>query len=553
MSFVNKGLLKDLEPRLGGDSLFDPRGILVLIVPVSFFTSVLTRKISGFESIAFWSIGNLVGFAVTIPLILLLELLRKRFAKDQIFPIWLVPLVGFFLGLAKAVTTNLVGSSLLGENLQTLDARALIGGLAGLVGLPITALMISYLNDSERQRTNLLHAAYQKATLEVTSRKELNQLHGLVSELKSLRSSLEKRLPGASVSEVELALLRELVDRRVRPLSASLYGEIEKRHPTFEFRSLFRLALRSTPPALAISMFYALGTPNFIITFGVPDGVVLGLLAPLFSFIGFKLTFRIIAKLTRGYEVAFLLLASTIPAASAWLGASILGISLENEPFVIPLISIWMLQTVILFTAIRRAIELSKSNQLELQELGDGSLQGDFNDATLAARRRQFANQLHGEVQSRLMTIILRGQAGSVLKNEMVLKELELVQKLVEDSRPRSALSLAEGLTNIAVQWRGIANIKVGLLPLEVDPIEAGKLLQLVDQATTNAIRHGLATEVEIAFEVMGTKTKFCVRDNGIGPAKGRPGLGSTLFNANSSSWELRARPQGGSELILTL
>lgn len=550
---MNKGLLKDLEPRLGGDSLFDPRGLLVLIIPVSFFTSILTRKISGVESIAFWSIGNLVGFAVTIPLILVLELFRKRFAKDQTWPVWLIPVLGFFLGLLKAVTTNLVGGSLLEEHLQPLDARALIGGLAGFVGLPITALMISYLNESQRQRTNLLHAAYQKATLEVTSRRELNQLHGLVSELKNLRSGLEKRLPGASVSEVELGLLRDLVDRRVRPLSASLYGDIERRHPTFEFRSLFRLALRSTPPALAISLFYALATPNFVITFGSPDGLVLGLLAPLISFLSFKLAFRVVEKLKRGFEVAFLLLASTIPAASAWLGALVLGIPLESEPLVLPLISVWMLQTVILFTAIKRAIQLSKSNQRELQELGDGFLFSEVDEATLAARRRQFANQLHGEVQSRLMTIVLRGDAGSALKNEMVLKELELVQKLIEDTQPQSDLSLTEGLNTLAVQWRGVADIKFGTLPPEADRIEPGKLLQLVDQATTNAIRHGLATEVEIAFQFIGNETMLIVRDNGIGPARGKPGLGSTLFEASSSAWELRPRGQGGSELILKL
>jgi signal transduction histidine kinase len=548
---VTKSPFEDLRHRIGGESLFDVRGLLVLLVPVSFFTSILTRELSDLGQVVAWSIGNLIGFLVATVLILLLESLRKRFSADKPLPITLVLLLSFGLGFFKATFTNLGANLILAEPVEVLDVRPLFGGIAGLVGIPLTALIISYLMESQAQRDRLLHVAYQKAASELTSRRELGQLDDLMSQLRKLRSSLEMSFENSKVSEGDLALLRDIVDRRVRPLSASLYGEIEKRHPSFEFKSLFLLALRSSPPALAIATYFLLAMPYFILAFGLPDGIALGLLSPVFMFLGFIVLYFMVGKLKAGRQAAFLIVAAIVPVMSVASAGATLSINFSGKPFLLPLIAGWMLQTTVVFSGIKQAIALTNRNREELEGLDEETGFFLVDHATLSTRRRQFANQLHGEVQSRLMTLLLRGRAGQELKSELVIRELDLIEQLIQGHSQESAESLEQGLQGLVQQWRGVAEISISGIELVGSGQNAIALLQLVDQAVTNAIRHGLATKVSVMFTESNSDLVLLVEDDGIGPARGKPGLGSRLFESSSSKWELLPSEAGGSVLTI--
>ena len=78
-------------------------------------------------------------------------------------------------------------------------------------------------------------------------------------------------------------------------------------------------------------------------------------------------------------------------------------------------------------------------------------------------------------------------------------------------------------------------------------------LIQLIDEATSNAIRHGLAKNVFVLAKVLSDqKINLEVIDDGIGPRAGKAGLGSTFFNSVSKgNWDLVQESTGGTKLTL--
>jgi len=75
---------------------------------------------------------------------------------------------------------------------------------------------------------------------------------------------------------------------------------------------------------------------------------------------------------------------------------------------------------------------------------------------------------------------------------------------------------------------------------------------RVVEEGLSNAIRHGGAKQIEVrvtggqpgsAFGADGVVV--VIEDNGNGPGGGEPGLGSSLLDSVSQTWELEATGSG--------
>jgi signal transduction histidine kinase len=88
-----------------------------------------------------------------------------------------------------------------------------------------------------------------------------------------------------------------------------------------------------------------------------------------------------------------------------------------------------------------------------------------------------------------------------------------------------------------------------------VSSIDTRNIIHVVEEAFSNSLRHGLATEATILLTPTNTGTSLTVIDNGIGPRDGSPGLGSSLFNSIAgSNWSLTRGPEGiGAQLVLQI
>jgi two-component sensor histidine kinase len=112
-------------------------------------------------------------------------------------------------------------------------------------------------------------------------------------------------------------------------------------------------------------------------------------------------------------------------------------------------------------------------------------------------------------------------------------------------------------LSRLMVMWEGILSTEL-VLPNsdeDVSKIDTRNIIHVVEEAFSNALRHGHATEATILLIPTHSGISLTVIDNGIGPRDGSPGLGSSLFNSIAgSNWSLTRGPDGvGAQLNLQI
>jgi signal transduction histidine kinase len=178
----------------------------------------------------------------------------------------------------------------------------------------------------------------------------------------------------------------------------------------------------------------------------------------------------------------------------------------------------------------------------------------------LQIRDRNLANFLHGNVQSRLSNLASHLERFSTHQEDSPPEYDELVSKVetieselltvLADFNDLAVSSKAELIDRITSIWRGIAEVKIEILYSE-HPTTAENpttiplyelIFQTVNEAVGNAVRHGLATKVNIKLSPDGILT---VEDNGVGVREGTSGLGTEHFNAVSESWTLEDTDTG--------
>ena len=170
---------------------------------------------------------------------------------------------------------------------------------------------------------------------------------------------------------------------------------------------------------------------------------------------------------------------------------------------------------------------------------------------------RDLANFLHGHVQNKLLGIAL-----SLEKNEPTAEELERALQAVDEVLKSiehefeilHSGNISEGLKNQVRQWQGFVKIQ-SVINTNVEGLNIRDrifLLQVIDEAVANAVRHGLSKSISIQANVVNGRTVIEVADDGIGPRDGKPGLGSSFFESVSAgNWSLEQQPSGGSKLTV--
>ncbi len=182
--------------------------------------------------------------------------------------------------------------------------------------------------------------------------------------------------------------------------------------------------------------------------------------------------------------------------------------------------------------------------------------------------RREMADVLHNRVQSRLLAATLRlrrveqllvdDPAAAARFLEEVRRDLDTIRE--DDVREVShllhpavvAVGLVPALRRLARDLRGAAAVTVTVSPelLAADDLAGPKvpekvrlaLYRLVEEATTNALKHGDATEISVRAEVVGAQ-EVCVTvtDNGCGFDPDDVEMGLGILGA-----EGRLAPHGG-------
>lgn len=173
---------------------------------------------------------------------------------------------------------------------------------------------------------------------------------------------------------------------------------------------------------------------------------------------------------------------------------------------------------------------------------------------------RSVSLAVHGTVQSALISTAMRLTAADRNRDS-----IEDARRRLEDalgaiaSGPGQGGSLDAALDDLRGLWNPIVHLSHDVTPAAERRLmdDAGLsrcVIELCREATSNAIRHGKATVVDIRICIVGDLVEVRICDNGDGLSEGAlAGLGTQMLDETCFRWSLGARSSGGSELIALL
>jgi glucose-6-phosphate-specific signal transduction histidine kinase len=112
-----------------------------------------------------------------------------------------------------------------------------------------------------------------------------------------------------------------------------------------------------------------------------------------------------------------------------------------------------------------------------------------------------------------------------------------------------------ERLNRLQSAWKGIADVNI-IIPTQAveDQNRNILLVQIVEEAIANAVRHAGATQVKVTAEMLpDARVRFSVINDGVSSKEESIGLGSVWLDHHApNSWS-REKLANGSELTFTL
>lgn len=168
---------------------------------------------------------------------------------------------------------------------------------------------------------------------------------------------------------------------------------------------------------------------------------------------------------------------------------------------------------------------------------------------------RKLASYLHSSVQNRILALQLsqpQGRPESIHNLESAV--LDIIEQAKHDFLVGQSLPISERLKRLQAAWEGVARLEFSLPESDLTTSQEEVVLMLAEEAVTNSIRHGLATEVSVSVSPGDFPNQIIleVLDNGTGPlGKTKVGLGSSLLRELANDeWSLEFRDIGGARLI---
>jgi signal transduction histidine kinase len=233
---------------------------------------------------------------------------------------------------------------------------------------------------------------------------------------------------------------------------------------------------------------------------------------------------------------------------------------LEGFKEVDTLIAVWIWLTQLTFmsaflSGVRKGGVEIKQEFAELY--GSESIDRAVRLSQARIQNRDFANYLHGQVQNKLLSVALGLERGEATKDELqraIAMVEDILRTLDSDFKAMNSGDIQTEIAKIDYQWQGFLAIKWDLddSVAELETRQRILLIQVIDEAISNAVRHGLAKSVEVTAKVASGALSLKVVDDGIGPRNGKAGLGSIFFkNVSRGKWSLVQEPSGGSRLTV--
>ncbi|MFZ4754781.1 MAG: sensor histidine kinase [Miltoncostaeaceae bacterium] len=555
--------------RIGGRWAVSARGTLIL--------AAVTLLASLGRSLQFktWSVGVIVGWLAGMLGVVVVAVLvdRTAFRNRGAVPVptWWVIAYGAVSGavwaliavpIIRAFSTDSVPS------LWTTFGQSIVLTVLVLTGCAAVS--------SEIEISRIRRAAMMRQLLEIRSQDVSRAVLGeamrvaieaeITSATAEIREQLE--LAGAGTdgrTHADFARgLTNAVDRDLRPLSARLAGAATDPIPAPGVaRSLGSLVAALTViPGWTAVLIAVTGVSVITSSTGIPAALVRASVAGVLVWCALALTRRVVA---RRPHLAHMELPIGAAAATCLMVINFaIGRVLFDAAYpwtILGAIIAWVPMMTLLTAVAARTIAEGTPRMRAMEFAVD-----ERQITSLAANRefvrvsRELAQYVHGTLQSHLLATAFAIDEASRTGDPRALDTAIAKAQLAFDSPQRQAIpdhSLTEALLAQSALWEGFVavTIDIDVDVRDMGPADVPRVTRVVEEAISNARKHGQALAVAVTVDpAPGDSVRITVRDDGIGPTGGAPGLGSSLLDeAAGTEWQLRSAPEGGAVLSVTM
>lgn len=554
------------------------RDAYLVLAPTSIVSVVLIEATTfQVQELGGWLIASAGGYGVFCLILFIAHktLFRNRHVAPV--PIWSIFVLGLAAGAIKGSSTAIISILLnLDENIrEAVTSRMFSAGLLGLFGVPGVALIVNSLGEFRFKRAELIAEQILIESKELQSQDVIAQMSSqLRSSIESdlgllmedLKNSLEEKVGEESSWQLIADDLRSTAKETVREMSHKLWGRNVQHVPDINLVDIARAMITTSafPLRMILPVLVLSAIPQTIQDYGA-DRLISQMLLLCFTTsvslgLGSKGINRWPAHKHKIYFAA-LLAAVTLPPI---YGVFLIGDEVNQHFLGISLtIAFWIPMLTITCGLIDTALKQRKEILDELQSRIDKSRVRTISENNETIRlSNDMAKYLHGNLQSRLMASAFAIEAaGNARDSKSLSGEIEKARQSIATpfdqftSQDLGAVLLE--LSRLMVMWDGVlaTNIEFTGSEENVSMVETRNIVHVVEEAFSNALRHGLATEATILLQASVTGISLGIIDNGIGPRTGDPGLGSSLFNSIAgSNWSLTRGPAGvGAQLNLQI
>ena len=165
------------------------------------------------------------------------------------------------------------------------------------------------------------------------------------------------------------------------------------------------------------------------------------------------------------------------------------------------------------------------------------------------AQQQQLSRALHGDVQSRIVSLALQLQLHPPTDVSSAISTLTLdIDHALSAGSPTDWTT---ALDDIVALWSPAIQLSWDISPdferaMHADPVAMRAVVEVLREGITNAVRHSAARHIRITLSAGPAEIHVRVRDDGDGAcAISTPGLGTQLLNSVCLEWDLQLRDGG--------
>lgn len=524
---------------------------------------------SSVRAAGLWLLVALTGTAVSAAIIVV-ELRLPLYQNRRVtpLPLWFSVAIAFLAGLLVASLMGVMVRALdlsptLSEPVRTL-VTAFMGGFFGIS-------LILFLDRWDRARTNLNLLAEQQVNTELAALSQaflLRELRGellvdLNNELESARQQVQDRLNELESAQDVQAFaevseeIRAIAEGAIRPLSARLWESAVQDVPRVRWWKVLAETVRRAPfYPLALVLFNVVGNLlSQLEIYGTAIGISLTVVTSIVVIVVFVPANWLLRRYPHRHAVIYL---SALPLVEGMaIPLSFIRDSLVPGTGGVGWVVLQIVagSLVVLVTSAVGSWWDMRDVALESHQraLTDEQVRVVTKSRAVADLVREASRLLHGSVQTRLVACAMNSERAIAQSDTDSLNS-----SLVEAARILSSIELDEPAASTLRQevqrkidlWQELCRIS-----LQFDDRLAGDSSQrfvrlagqIVEEAISNAVRHGDADEMWISMRLVDSgDLSIEVLDNGAGIASDIPGLGTALLvQATQGRWSLATTPAG--------